>query len=307
MSLASRKLLGQFVRQVAKRFEQDRCQRVAGALSFTTVLAIVPLTAVILAVLSLAPGFSTWMSVIQDFLYSNFVPAAGEVVQKYLAQLASKAGRLTAVGLLFLAVTAIMLLATIEQALNDIWRVANSRKLLHRFLTYWALLTLGPILVAGSLALTSKIFALPFLGRAEVTMLHNVLGVMLPLVFEFGAVVLLYTVVPNVRVLWRNALVGGLFAAVLLETAKYLFAAAMKYFTTYQVIYGAIAALPIFLVWIYISWVIILLGAIVAATLNDRQWTEKPGKQGMKRPGPPATPRSSGTGNARKSRLTPPV
>lgn len=307
MSLASRKILGQFVSQVAKRFEQDRCQRVAGALSFTTVLAIVPLTAVILAVLSLAPGFSTWMTVIQDFIYSNFVPAAGEVVQKYLTQFSGKAGRLTTVGLLFLGVTAIMLLATIEQALNDIWRVANSRKLLHRFLTYWALLTLGPILVAGSLALTSKLFALSFLGRAEVTMLHEVLGVMLPLVFEFGAVVLLYTVVPNVPVLWRHALAGGLFAAVLLEAAKYLFAAAMKYFTTYQVIYGAIAALPIFLVWVYISWVIILLGAIVTATLNDWQWTEKPGKQGMKRPGPPATPRSSRTGSARKSRSTPPV
>ena len=307
MSLASRQMLGQFVSQVAKRFEQDRCQRVAGALSFTTVLAIVPLTAVILAVLLLAPGFSTWMTVIQDFIYSNFVPAAGDVVQKYLTQFSGKAGRLTAVGLLFLGVTAIMLLATIEQALNDIWRVANSRKLLHRFLTYWALLTLGPILVAGSLALTSKLFALSFLGRAEVTMLHEVLGVMLPLVFEFGAVVLLYTVVPNVPVLWRHALAGGLFAALLLEAAKYLFAAAMKYFTTYQVIYGAIAALPIFLVWVYISWVIILLGAIVTATLNDWQWTEKPGKQGMKRPRPPATPRSSRTGSARKSRSTPPV
>jgi membrane protein len=264
---------------VAGRFEQDRCQRVAGALSFTTVLAIVPLTAVTLAVLSLAPGFSAWMTVIQDFIYSNFVPAAGEAVQKHLTQFAGKAGRLTAVGLLFLGVTAIMLMATIEQAFNDIWRVANTRKLLHRFLAYWALLTLGPILVAGSLTLTSKIFTLPFLGRAEVTILRDVLDVMLPLAFEFGAVVLLYTVVPNVSVLWRNALAGGLFAAVLLEVAKYLFAAAMKYFTTYQVIYGAIAALPIFLVWVYISWVIVLLGAIVAATLNDWQRAGKPGQQ----------------------------
>jgi membrane protein len=107
-----------------------------------------------------------------------------------------------------------------------------------------------------------------------------VLNVVLPLVFEFGAVVLLYSVVPNVPVLWRNALAGGLFAAVLLEVAKYLFAAAMKYFTTYQIIYGAIAALPIFLVWIYISWVIVLLGAIVAATLNDRRWTGKNSSSG---------------------------
>jgi len=279
MPLVSLQTFGQFVRQVAKRFEQDRCQRVAGALSFTTVLAIVPLTAVMLAVLSLAPGFSAWMNVIQDFIYSNFVPAAGEAVQKYLTQFASKAGRLTAVGLLFLGATSIMLMATIEHALNDIWRVANTRKLLHRFLAYWALLTLGPILVAGSLMLTSKLFMLPFLGRAEVTILREVLDVVLPLVFEFGAVVLLYTVVPNVQVLWRNALAGGLFAAVLLEVAKYLFAAAMKYFTTYQILYGAIAVLPIFLVWIYISWVIILLGAIVTATLNGWQWTGRISKK----------------------------
>jgi membrane protein len=263
--------LWRFASQVAKRFEQDRCQRVAGALSFTTMLAIVPLTAVMLAVLSLAPGFSTWMTVIQDFIYSNFVPAAGEVVQKYLTQFAGKAGRLTAVGLLFLAITAILLMATIEQAFNDIWRVAKTRKLVHRFLAYWALLTLGPIMVAASLSLTSNLFTLPFLGRAEVTFLREVLDVVLPLVFEFGAVVLLYTVVPNVTVLWRNALTGGLFAAVLLETAKYLFAVSMKAFTSYQIIYGAIAALPVFLMWIYISWVIVLLGAIVTATLNDRR------------------------------------
>ena len=279
MSMASLQTLWLFVRQVARRFEQDRCQRVAGALSFTTVLAIGPLTAVMLAVLSLAPGFSALMGVLQDFIYSNFVPAAGEVAQKYLTQVASKAGRLTAVGLLFLGVTAIMLMATIDQAFNDIWRVVNTRKLLHRFLAYWALLTLGPILVAASLSLTTKFFTSPFLGHAEATILRDVVNVVLPLVFEFGAVVLLYTVVPNVTVLWRNALAGGLFAAVLLEAAKYLFAAAMKYFTTYQIIYGAIAALPVFLVWIYISWVIVLLGAIVAATLNDRQWAGKSGRK----------------------------
>ena len=306
MPLVSLKTLGQFSHQVVVRFEQDRCQRVAGALSFTTVLSIVPLTAVMLSVLSLAPGFSTWMTVIQDFIYSNLVPAAGEVVQKYLTQFAGKAGRLTAIGLLFLVITAIMLMATIEQAFNDIWRVANTRKLLYRFLVYWALLTLGPILIAGSLTLTSKIFTSPFLGHAEITLLRNVLDVILPLLFEFGAVVLLYTVVPNVRVLWRNALAGGLFAALLLETAKYLFAASMKTFTSYQVIYGAVAALPVFLVWIYISWVILLLGAIVTATLDDWQRRGNLGKD-EKRPKPTIKTRSPRTGNARKNRLAPPV
>ena len=263
--------LWQFTWQVLKRFEQDRCQRLAGSLSFTTLLAIVPLTAVTVAVLSLFPVFSTWMSVIQDFIYSNFVPAAGEAVQKYLTQFAGKAGRLTAVGLLLLAVTALMLMATIEQAFNDIWRVKITRRLARRFLTYGALLTLGPILAAASLALTSKLFALSFFGRAELTLMHVALGAVLPLAVEFGAVVLLYIVVPNAPVKWRNAFVGGGFAVLLLEVAKYLFAAAMKYFTTYQILYGAIAALPVFLVWIYISWVIVLLGAIMTATLNARR------------------------------------
>ena len=263
--------LWQFSAQVIQRFEQDRCKRVAGALSFTTMLAVVPLTAVTVAVLSMFPVFGNWMTVIQDFIYSNFVPAAGETVQKYLTQFASKAGRLTAIGLLFLGAAALMLMATIEQAFNDIWRVPNARKLVHRFVTYWALLTLGPILVAGSLALTSQFFSLSFFGRAEVTMLHRILEVALPLLLEFGAAVLLYTVVPNVPVKWRNAFVGAAFAAVLLEIAKHLFTAFMKSFTSYQILYGAITALPIFLMWIYISWVIILLGAIVAATLNDRR------------------------------------
>jgi membrane protein len=262
-----------FALEVFQRFVQDRCQRVAGALSFTTLLSIVPLTAVILAVLSLFPVFSAWMTVIQDFIYSNFVPTAGELVQKYLTQFATKAGRLTAIGLLFLIVTAVMLMATIEEAFNDIWRVKNTRKLLHRFLSYWALLTLGPILLAVSLSLTSQLVALTSFDRAVVTAMDRVLDVVLPLVFEVVAAVLLYMVVPNAPVRWKHALAGGVFAAVLLEAAKQLFAMSMKYFASYQVIYGALAALPIFLIWIYISWVIILLGAIVTATLGARNGT----------------------------------
>lgn len=268
MTLAYLRSLGQFAWKVLQRFEQDRCDRVAGSLSFTTLLAIVPLTAVTIAVLSWFPVFSTWMGVIQDFIYSNFVPAAGEVVQKYLTQFAGKAGRLTVIGLLLLAVTALMLMATIEQAFNDIWRVTDKRRFAHRFLSYVALLTLGPIFVAASLTLTSKLFALSFFASAELTRLHGVLEDVLPLAFEFGALLLLYTIVPNAPVRWRNALAGAVLAALLLEVAKHLFAAAMKYFTSYQILYGAIAALPVFLIWIYISWMIVLLGAITTATLN---------------------------------------
>lgn len=266
-----------FSRQIAKRFEQDRCSRVAGALSFTTVLAIVPLTAVIFAVLSLFPVFETWMSVIQNFVYRNFIPASGDVVQMHLSQFAGQAGRLTAIGLVFLVITAILLMATIEEALNDIWRVTNTRKWVNRFLSYWALLTLGPLMIAASLALTSQVIALPYFGRTDITLIQKFLDVVLPLILEIGAAMLLYTVVPNVTVRWRNAFAGAVFAALLLEIAKTLFASSMKTFSSYQVIYGAIAALPVFLIWIYISWVIILLGAVVAANLNE--WFAPPARR----------------------------
>lgn len=263
-------VLWRFTRNVAKRFVDDRCVRVASSLSFTTLLALVPLTAVTLAVLSLFPVFSTWMGVIQEFIYSNFVPAAGETVHKHLMQFAGKTGRLTAVGLVFLAVTAILLMATIEQAFNDIWRVANTRKLVHRFLSYWALLTLGPLLIALSLTLTTQLIALSFFDRAIVSAVERVMGWILPLIFEVGAAMLLYIVVPNTPVRWRQALVGAVFAVILLEVAKLLFATAMKYlFASYQIVYGAIAILPVFLIWIYISWLIVLLGAVVVAALRD--------------------------------------
>ncbi|MDH4133305.1 MAG: YihY family inner membrane protein, partial [Gammaproteobacteria bacterium] len=155
---------------------------------------------------------------------------------------------------------------------------SNTRKVLYRFLVYWALLTLGPILMAVSLTLTAQFFALPIFGQEEITWLHRMLDVVWPLVFETGAAVLLYSVVPNASVRWRYALVGGVFAAVLIEIAKRIFAYSMKTFTSYQVVYGAVAALPIFLVWIYITWVIVLLGAIVVATLNDTALEKNNGK-----------------------------
>jgi len=262
--------LQHLVRDVAQRFVEDRCIHVASSLSFTTLLALVPLTAVTVSVLSLFPLFSTWMGVIQDFIYNNFVPAASEAVRSHLTQFAGKTGQLTALGVVFLVITAVMLMATIEQAFNDIWRVANTRKLLHRFLAYWALLTLGPILIAASLSITTELISLPVFDRTLAGYLGRLADWMLPLLLETGAAMLLYTVVPNTPVRWRHSLAGAVFAVVLLELAKLLFAVSMKFvFATYKVIYGAIAVLPVFLIWIYISWLIVLLGAIVTAALTD--------------------------------------
>ncbi|OGI41669.1 MAG: hypothetical protein A2150_02960 [Candidatus Muproteobacteria bacterium RBG_16_64_11] len=264
--------LWQFVKQVASRFGEDRCSRVAGALSFATILSLVPFTAVALGMLSVFPMFQSWMTAIQDFVYGNFVPASGEVVQKYLEEFAHKTGRLTALGLLFLAITAVLMMATIELAFNDIWRVRQQRKLMHRFLTYWAILTLGPFLIGVSLTLTSQLFSLPLFGGSDgMRAVRGVLQHGLPAVFEVLAFMMLYMLVPNAPVKWRHALLGSACAALLFELAKRGFAYYVAQVPTYQTIYGAVAVLPIFLIWIYLSWLVILLGAVVTANLGGTE------------------------------------
>ena len=262
-----RQLLG-FATAVRERFASDRCTRVAAALSFTTVLALVPLTVAGIAMLSVFPVFQDWMERMQEFIYGNFVPAAGDAVRTYLRQFAANAGKLTAWGLLFVFVTALLLMGTIEHTFNDIWHVKQKRKRFYRFLTYWAILGLGPILIGVSLSLTSYLVSLPWftegapLGGVRIALLYA-----LPIVFEAAAFVLLYTVVPNYPVRWRHALIGGAVATVLFEIAKRGFAWFIAGFSSFQIIYGAIAALPVFLVWIHLSWTVILLGAVVTAQL----------------------------------------
>lgn len=281
---------GRFVLTVSRRYVRDRCPRVAGALAFTTVLAIVPLTAVGFAVLSIFPVFESWMVTVQSFVYGNFVPAAGEAVSRYLQQFAANAGRLTVWGLVFLFVTAVMLIATIEETFNDIWHVRRKRKLVRRLVSYWAVITLGPVLLGLSLSITSYIGSLPFFAQAQtfIGMRRVMLGVT-PIAFELTAFVLLYTVVPNCPVRPRHALAGAVLATVLFEVAKRTFGAFIVSFSTYRAIYGAVAALPVFLIWIYLTWVIALLGAQVTAALPH--WR--------------ATPAKSGTGSARKRKSLP--
>lgn len=255
-----------FMRLVYARFGEDRLNRVAQALSYTTVLSIVPLTTLVFGLFSVFPVFQKWMMAVQTFVYSHFVPASGDVVQKYLNEFASKSAQLTAAGLAFLIVTALMLMATIEQTFNDIWRVLRKRKAMYRFLTYWAILTLGPLLLGLSLSLTSALVA-PASVRNASFFMATWAGFLrlLPLLIEVAAFVLLYTVVPNVAIKWRHAVTGSLFTVVLFEIAKSGFATMVLEYSSYTFVYGALAALPVFLIWVYVSWAIVLLGAVVVA------------------------------------------
>lgn len=263
--------LWRFLRLIWARFGEDRLNRVAQALSYTTLLSLVPLTTLVFGLFSVFPVFENWMMTVQTFLYSHFVPASGDVVQKYLNQFASKSAQLTAFGLLFLIVTALMLMETIEQTFNDIWRAPQKRKALYRFLTYWAILTLGPLLVGFSLSVTSYVLSLGALRSGGVFhTLWNGFIVSLPVIAEALAFMLVFTVVPNVPVKWQHALIGSIVTAILFEAAKRGFALVVLKYSSYQLVYGAIAALPVFLIWIYLSWAIVLFGALIVALLP--QW-----------------------------------
>jgi membrane protein len=262
--------LGRFLAHVFRRFDQDRCLQIASSLTFTTLLALVPAVTITLTLMSTLPFFSSLGEHIHGFLLANMLPdKAGKVVAGYIDQFSGRAGRLTAFGTAFLAVTAVMTMLTIERAFNSIWRVSRPRPIVRRILVYLATLTLGPILIGASLSITSYLVGVS-LGYLRGTPLAGmaILGFS-PFVLTWSAFTLLYYVVPNRAVKPRHALVGGLVAAVVFELMKRSFAVFIAQMPTYTVVYGAFAVIPIFLLWIYFSWVIIVIGALIAALAPD--------------------------------------
>lgn len=266
-----------------QRFSEDNCLQAAGLLSYNTLLALVPLTAVALSIVSAFPVFDQWSASIQDFIFENFVPAAGRIVQEHVNEFAAKASKLTAPGTVFLVFTALWLMGNIERAINRIWRVRNPRRWISKFMVYWAVLTLSPLLIGASLAITSYVVSLPVLSdTAAAAGLRQLLFLITPFLASGAAFTLLYLVVPNRPVRFLHALAGGMLAAVLFELAKRGFAAYLIHFPVYEAIYGALAVIPIFLFWIYVSWAIILLGVVFSAALHHfrrpamgRPWTPR--------------------------------
>lgn len=247
---------------VLQRFLADGCFSYASTLTFTTLLAVVPLMLVSISVLAAFPVFAQWGSSIQDFIFTNFVPTSGDAIQSYLLSFVKQAGQLSIVGLALLLLSAVLVLFNVEQAFNVIWRVHRQRKGIIAFLMYWAIITLSPLLMGLSFALTSYVISLPFIAvtAAKLGLIKLLLSV-LPFILAVIAFTILYVAIPNCRVPARYAFLSGIIAGLLFEVAKYGFAFYLKSFNTYQVIYGALAAVPVFLLWIYLSWLIILFGA----------------------------------------------
>ncbi len=253
-----------------QRFIDDKCFETAGALSYTTLVSLVPLIVASLAIFAAFPAFADARSTLVEFVFSNFVPAAGERVQEYLNGFADNASKLTGISVLVMFFSALSMMVSIEDRLNRIWRVQRQRGWVSRLLLYWAALTLGPVLIVGGLAVASYATALPILNEAAGTLgLRQRLVGTLPFLVTFLTLMLIYLVVPNRRVRWQDAAMGALLGAVLFEVARWGFARFIHHAHTYQQVYGAaLAAIPIFLLWIYLSWVIVILCASVAASVS---------------------------------------
>ncbi|MBS3958707.1 MAG: YihY family inner membrane protein [Xanthomonadaceae bacterium] len=245
-----------FARFLLRRFVDDRCFESAGALAYTTVFALVPLSAVVFAVLSAFPVFDAWTQRLVDFAFVLFVPAAAQVVAGSLQGLADSARQLPIAGLLVLLASLLLTLLAIERTFDRIWRVRRPRSILWRLTVYWMVLTLGALLAAASLAASAWLFGAERAGGFAL-----VPGLLAFLLFTAA-----YCLVPNRPVPLRFALAGGLLAALLFEAAKAGFAAYLRN-TSFEQIYGALAVVPIFLIWVWLSWAVVLLGASLAASL----------------------------------------
>ena len=264
-----------FASYVSVRFAQHNCTEVAGSLTFTTLLSLVPLIAIALSIVAAFPAFADYSSQIKIFLLTTMVPeAANKAIAVYMQQFADNAVRLTAIGTAFLGATALALMLTIDKALNGIWRVRRLRPFLHRLLIYWAVLTIGPLLIGASLSLTSWLIGVSMGLAQDVPAISVVLLQLVPILLTSVAFSIAYLIVPNRLVSLRHAIAGGVAAAVGFEIMKRGFASYVTHFPTYQAVYGAFAAIPIFLLWVYLSWLMVLLGAVIAASLSSWRFGE---------------------------------
>ncbi|MEG3754937.1 virulence factor BrkB family protein [Psychromonas arctica] len=256
-----------------KRSKEDNIKVPAGHLAYVTLLSIVPCLAVVFYMLSAFPMFSELNRIIEDLIYNSFVPTAGDAVKEHMTGFIENTKQMSMVGIASLVVIALLLISTIDQTLNRIWRCNRKRSTIHAFTIYWTILSLGPIIIGGSIALSSYLFSIVqtdgFLSVGQ-----QLLSFM-PFLFSWLAFAGVYTLVPHQRVTFRCAVIGGFVAALMFNLATDLFSLYITNFPSQQIIYGALAVIPIMFVWIYFSWLIVLIGAEVTSTLDEFFYPEE--------------------------------
>ena len=260
----------QFVLFVIRRFEADRCREQAGSLTYTTLFAVVPMLTVFLVIISSIKALEPARQQLQQLIYSNFLPKTTIAFDKAFNAFTDKSSNLTIIGILFLFVTTVMMLTSIETVFNRIWRVRETRGGIVGFMLYWTIISLGPILLGSAFVISSAVASLTVLSDNFVG--YEVNGKFIFWCISFALTVLGFFIlnwtIPNRRVPIKAALIAGVFSAIVFELLKNLFGYIMSNFTSYEIVYGAFAAVPIFLLWIFLSWNIVLLGVEISYALT---------------------------------------
>ncbi|KWQ03802.1 MAG: YihY family inner membrane protein [Acinetobacter harbinensis] len=260
----------QFVLFVIRRFEADRCREQAGSLTYTTLFAVVPMLTVFLVIISSIKALEPARQQLQQLIYSNFLPKTTIAFDKAFNAFTDKSSNLTIIGILFLFVTTVMMLTSIETVFNRIWRVRETRGGIVGFMRYWTIISLGPILLGSAFVISSAVASLTVLSDNFVG--YEVNGKFIFWCISFALTVLGFFIlnwtIPNRRVPIKAALIAGVFSAIVFELLKNLFGYIMSNFTSYEIVYGAFAAVPIFLLWIFLSWNIVLLGVEISYALT---------------------------------------
>ncbi|MES1965348.1 YihY family inner membrane protein [Psychrobacter sp. AH5] len=260
----------QFLKFLIRHFFEDNCQQKAASLTYTTMLSIVPIVTVLLMILSSVPALASVRAQIYEVIYSNLLPQSSLQVSKYINNFAEKSTNLTAIGVMILFVTTIVTLTTVERAFNQIWRVEERSGGLKSILRYWTIITLGPLVLGTAFIVSSTVQSLSFLNRqiAGYGIDWSFWVQLVSIGITVAGFIGMYWFIPKARVPAKSAIIAGVIVAVVFELLKHIFGTVMTNFTSYEAIYGAFAALPIFLLWIFLSWNLILLGVEISYTLT---------------------------------------
>lgn len=252
-----------------RRCKEDNITISAGHLAYVTLLSLVPFIMVTFTIMSAFPAFASVRSKLEHFVYSNFVPTASDVVHKYMTDFVGNASQMSAIGILSLLVVALLLIFNVDKTLNRIWRTQSDRPVVYTFAIYWMVITLGPMLMGSSVVISSYLTGLAAFTEEYTPGLGTFLLSLVPSGTAMLAFTILYMVVPNKRVFARHALAGAIAATVAFELTKSGFALYVTNFPSYELIYGALAVIPILFFWVYLSWIIVLFGAEFTCSLGE--------------------------------------
>jgi len=252
-----------------KRCREDNITISAGHFAYVTLLSLVPFIMVTFTIMSAFPAFASVRSKLEHFVFSNFVPTASDVVHKYMTDFVGNASQMSAIGILSLLVVALMLISNVDKTLNRIWRTQSDRPIVYTFAIYWMVITLGPMLIGSSVVVSSYLTGLAAFTEEYTPGLGTFLLSLVPSGAAMLAFTILYMVVPNRRVFARHALVGAIVATIAFEITKSGFALYVTNFPSYELIYGALAVVPILFLWVYLSWIIVLFGAEFTCSLGE--------------------------------------